>query len=287
MNKGKFVMKKFLKISIVTIFLFAGCAQNQTNVQKANPTSDIKLLKNYGINEDCLIFYKGYFYFSKIEPNGISVNKLDKNYHLIAKKIIKILIEPKKYLIKNDHFYIFGYDNVKQKPVILDVSLKNLKLIKSVYLGKKYSMPADFFVDKDIYSAINVFNEKTKSDIYIYKNTSIFSKIASNKKESANFILPFDNKILVVGTISFINDDILIVLINKNGKILNARRIDLGMDDYVNKIDIKNDNIIIYAVSTDNMGAETDYTLILDKNLNIIKSKKNLEFKELPIKFRT
>ncbi|GAX87217.1 conserved hypothetical protein [Lebetimonas natsushimae] len=280
-------MKNVKLILIAVISFFIGCVQNQPQV-KINPNNDIKLLKNYGITGDNLIFYKKYYYFSKTESNGISINKLDKNYNLISKKIIKTLIEPKKYLINNDHFYLLGYDNIKQKPVILDFSLNSFSLLKTVYLGKKYSMPADFFVDKNnIYSAINVFNKKTKSDIYIYKNTSVFSKIASTKKELAKFITPYDNKILVVGNISFTNDDILIILINKNGKITKARRIDLGMDDYVNKVSIKNDNIIIYAVSTDNMGAETDYILTIDKNLNVLKSKKNLEFKELPIKFRT
>lgn len=279
---------KNIKLILITIIpFFIGCIQNQPSVQKANPNADINLLNNYGITEDNLIFYKEYYYFSKTEPNGISINKLDKNYHLVSKKIINLLIEPKKYLIKNNHFYILGYDNTKQKPVILDFSLKNFSLIKTVYLGKKYSMPADFFANMDVYTAINVFNKKTQSDIYIYKKTSVFSKIASDKKEIAKFIEPLNENILVLGNITFTNDDILIVLIDKNGKIIKARRIDLGMDDYVNKIEIKNDKIIIYAISTDNMGAEIDYTLILDKNLNVLKSKKNLEFKELPIKFRT
>jgi hypothetical protein len=280
-------MKNIKLILIAIIPFFIGCIQNQPSVQKANPNADINLLNNYGITEDNLIFYKEYYYFSKTEPNGISINKLDKNYHLVSKKIINLLIEPKKYLIKNNHFYILGYDNTKQKPVILDFSLKNFSLIKTVYLGKKYSMPADFFANMDVYTAINVFNKKTQSDIYIYKNTSIFSKIASDKKEIAKFIEPLNENILVLGNITFTNDDILIALIDKNGKIIKARRIDFGMDDYVNKIEIKNDKIIIYAISTDNMGAEIDYTLILDKNLNVLKSKKNLEFKELPIKFRT
>jgi hypothetical protein len=279
-------MKNFLKYSIIAALL-AGCAQNSTPVKKINPSADIKLLKNYGINEDNLISYKNFYYFSDIESNGISINKLDKNYNLVSKKVINLLIEPKKYLIKNGHFYILGYDNIKQKPIIIDFSLKTFSLIKTIYLGKEYSMPADFFIDKDIYTAINTFNKKTQSDIYIYKNTTLFSKIASEKKENAKFILPFEQKLLVIGTITYTNDDILIVLINENGKIIEARRIDLGMDDYINKIEIKNKNIVIYATSTDNIGAEIDYTLILDKNLNILKSKKNLEFKELPVKFRT
>jgi hypothetical protein len=277
-------MKKFASLIILGFFL--GCVQNQPQI-KATPKADIKLLKKYGITKDSLISYKNFYYFSVIESNGISINKLDKNYNLVSKKFIKMLIEPKKYLIKNDHFYLFGYDNVKQKPAILDFALNSFSLIKTIYLGKKYSMPVDFVVAKDIYSAIDVFNKKSNSDIYIYKNTTLFSKIDSVKKENAKFIIPFNNKFLVVGNITYTNDDILIVLINKNGKIIKARRIDFGMDDYVNKIEIKNNNIILHATSTDYMGAEIDYTLTLDKNLNVIKSKKNLEFRELPIKFRT
>jgi hypothetical protein len=287
MNNGKYKMKKIAKIFFISFLIFTGCNKNSPTPKKITPNKDITLLSKYGITEDNLIFYKDYYYFVNIEPKGISINKLNKDYNLVSKKVINLLIEPKKYLIKNDHFYILGYDNTKQKPVILDFSLNNLLLIKTIYLGKKYSMPADFFVNKDIYTAIDVFNQKTNSDIYIYKNTSLFSKIASDKKENAKFIEPLDENILVLGNITFTNDDILIALIDKNGKIIEARRIDLGMDDSVNKIEIKNGNIIIYAISTDNMGAEINYTLILDKNLNVLKSKKNLEFKELPIKFRT
>jgi hypothetical protein len=277
-------MKKLILMGISLVFF--GCVQNQPQV-KVNPKTEIKLIKKYGITQDALINYKNFYYFSNIEPNGISVNKLDKNYNLVSKKVINILIEPKKYLVKNNHFYIFGYDNSKQKPVILDFDLNTFKLIKTLYVGKKYSTPADFFIKKDIYSAINVFNEKTQSDIYIYKNTTLFSKIASNKKESVKFIYPIENNFLIIGNIYFTNYDILIALIDKNGKIIKARRIDLGMDDYVNKISIQNGKIILHAITTDNMGAEIDYTLTLDKNLNVLKSKKNLEFRELPVKFRT
>jgi hypothetical protein len=277
-------MKKLILMGISLVFF--GCVQNQPQV-KVNPKTEIKLIKKYGITQDALINYKNFYYFSNIEPNGISVNKLDKNYNLVSKKVINILIEPKKYLVKNNHFYIFGYDNSKQKPVILDFDLNTFKLIKTLYVGKKYSTPADFFIKKDIYSAINVFNKKTQSDIYIYKNTTLFSKIASNKKESVKFIYPIKNNFLIIGNIYFTNYDILIALIDKNGKIIKARRIDLGMDDYVNKISIQNGKIILHAITTDNMGAEIDYTLTLDKNLNVLKSKKNLEFRELPVKFRT
>jgi hypothetical protein len=284
MNKEKH-MKKLINSTVILAFLL-GCAQNKAQIQK-NLNVDIQLISKYKITKDALISYKNFYYFANIETNGISINKLDKNYNLIAKKIINALIEPKKYLIKNNHFYILGYDNSKQKPVILDISLKNLKLIKTVYLGKKYSLPADFFINKDIYTAINVFNPKTDSDIYIYKNSSLFSKIASDKKENAKYIFPFNNGLLILGNIAFINDDILIVLTDKNGKIVKARRVDLGMDDYINSVIIKNNQIIINATSTDNMGAEVDYILTFDKNLNVLKSKKNLEFRELPIKFRT
>lgn len=284
MNKEKH-MKKLINSTVILAFLL-GCAQNKAQIQK-NLNVDIQLISKYKITKDALISYKNFYYFANIETNGISINKLDKNYNLIAKKIINALIEPKKYLIKNNHFYILGYDNSKQKPVILDISLKNSKLIKTVYLGKKYSLPADFFINKDIYTAINVFNPKTDSDIYIYKNSSLFSKIASDKKENAKYIFPFNNGLLILGNIAFINDDILIVLTDKNGKIVKARRVDLGMDDYINSVIIKNNQIIINATSTDNMGAEVDYILTFDKNLNVLKSKKNLEFRELPIKFRT
>jgi hypothetical protein len=201
-------MKKLILMGISLVFF--GCVQNQPQA-KVNPKTEIKLIKKYGITQDALINYKNFYYFSNIEPNGISVNKLDKNYNLVSKKVINILIEPKKYLVKNNHFYIFGYDNSKQKPVILDFDLNTFKLIKTLYVGKKYSTPADFFIKKDIYSAINVFNKKTQSDIYIYKNTTLFSKIASNKKESVKFIYPIENNFLIIGNIYFTNYDICLL----------------------------------------------------------------------------
>jgi hypothetical protein len=280
--------KKFFSIAFLTLFLI-GCAQNQTNnIPKINPEKDIKLLNNYGITKDNLLTDKNYYYFLNIEPNGISINKLNKQYHLINKKIFHILIEPTKALIKNEDLYILGYDNNKQKPILLIINLHNLKIEKKEYIGKKYSIPADFFIkDKNIFIAINVFDKNTQSDIYIYKNHSLLKKINSPKKEKAKYILPFNDKILIVGTITFTNNDILLMLIDKNAKIINAKSIDLGMDEYIKNVLIKNNKILLNIISTDYMGAEIDYIFELDKNLNLIKNKKNLEFKELPVKLRT
>jgi len=100
--------------------------------------------------------------------------------------------------------------------------------------------------------------------------------------------LPFNNSILTAGSIYYTNNyDILLILINKKGQIVWTRRIDLGMDDYPTSIYIKNNIIILHATSTDEMGAQTDYTFKIDKNGNILKATQNLKFKELPIKFRT
>jgi hypothetical protein len=279
--------KNIIKIIYIG-FLLAGCSyKTPTTVKKLDVKSEIKLVKNYGINKENLVAHKDNYFFVKREITGLSINKLDNNYNLLLKKTINMPIEPKKYLIKNNYLYILGYDEKKQKPLILKIELKNLNIVQTIYLGKKLSLIADFFVNNSIYTAINVFNKNTKEDIYIYKNSFLFSKIDSIKNEQANFIVPFEDKILVARTITYTSDDALIVLLDKTGKITTATRIDIGMDENINSIKIKNNQIIINIVSTDYMGAEIYYNLTLDKNLNVLSKKKNLEFKKLPIKFRT
>jgi len=267
----------------VGLVFFLGCANKQISTP---PAPKISLLK-YGINEQSLTKYNNIYVTVINTEYGINIMKFDKNYKLISKKILSLPIDITNYKIKDDNIYILGYDNVKEKSAVLVYSLKNNKVTKEIVLGKKYSQPASFFIkNNNIFTAINVYNKKTASDVYIYKNSLLYTKIASSKKENAKFLIPFNNGMLVVGSISYTNDDVLIAFI-KNKKIMWARRIDLGMDDSPQNITIKKGKIILNAISSDYMGAKTYYTFTIDKNGNIIKSKKNLEFKELPIRFRT
>ena len=267
----------------VGLVFFLGCANNQISTP---PAPKISLLK-YGITEQSLTKYNDNYITVINTEYGIKIMKFDKNYKLISKKILNSPIDITNYKLKNNNIYILGYNNIKEKSELLVYSLKENKIIKEIVLGKKYSQPADFFIqNNDIFTAINVYNKDTASDIYIYKNSLLYTKIASPKKENAKFLIPFNGGMLVIGSISYTNDDILIVFI-KNKNIMWARRIDLGMDDSPTNITIKNDKIILNAISSDYMGAKTYYIFTIDKNGNILKSKKNLEFKELPIKYRT
>jgi len=265
------------------IIFFLGCANNQVSTP---PAPKISLLK-YGISEQSLTKYNNMYVTVINKEDGINILKFDKNYKLISKKILNSPIDITNYKVKDGNIYILGYNSIKEKSEVLVYSLKDNKIIKEMVLGKKYSQPASFFIqNSDIFTAINVYNKKTASDVYIYKNSLLYTKIASPKKENAQFLIPFNGGMLVVGSISYTNDDILIVFI-KNKKTVWARRIDLGMDDSPQNITIKNSQIILNAISSDYMGAKTYYTFTIDKNGNIIKSKKNLEFKELPVRFRT
>jgi len=274
-------MRKII-FSLGLVF-FLGCTNKQISTP---PKPKISLLK-YGISEQSLTKYNNMYVTVINKENGINILKFSKKYKLISKNILNFPIDITTYKIKNGNIYILGYNNIKEKSEILVYSLKENKLTKEIILGKKYSQPADFFLkNKNIFTAINVYNKTTASDIYIYKNSLLYTKIASLKKENAKFLIPFNSGMLVIGSISYTNDDILITFI-KNKKIIWARRIDLGMDDSPQNVIIKNNKIILNAISSDYMGAKIYYTFILDKNGNILKSKKNLEFKELPIKYRT
>jgi len=274
-------MRKII-LSVGMLF-FLGCANKQVSTP---PAPKISLLK-YGISEQSLTEYNNMYVTVINKEDGINILKFDKNYKLISKKILNSPIDITNYKVKNGNIYILAYDNVKEKSAVLVYSLKENKLTKEIILGKKFSQPADFFLkNKNIFTAINVYNKKTASDIYIYKNSLLYTKIASPKKENAKFLIPFNGGMLIIGSISYTNDDILIIFV-KNKKTVWARRIDLGMDDSPQTVAIKNDKIILNAISSDYMGAKTYYTFTIDKNGNVIKSKKNLEFKELPVRFRT
>ena len=274
-------MRKII-FSVGMVF-FLGCANKQVSTP---PAPKISLLK-YGISEQSLTKYNNIYVTVINKENGINILKFDKNYKLISKKILNFPIDITNYKIKNGNIYILGYDNLKEKSTLLVYSLKENKLTKEIMLGKKYSQPAGFFIENNnIFTAVNVYNKETASDIYIYKNSLLYTKIASSKKEDAKFLIPFNGGMLAVGSISYTNDDILIVFI-KNKKIVWSKRIDLGMDDSAQEVTIKDNEIILNAISTDYMGAEIYYSFTIDKNGNIIKSKKNLEFKELPVRLRT
>jgi len=89
-----------------------------------------------------------------------------------------------------------------------------------------------------------------------------------------------------VGSIQHPQEDLLVVFV-KNNKILWANIYDFGMEDTPKKVYVKDKNIVIKLVSQDYMGAEKYITIEINKNGNIIKKEKNLEFKRLPTRFRT
>jgi len=53
------------------------------------------------------------------------------------------------------------------------------------------------------------------------------------------------------------------------------------------KVDIDKNKILLKVLSTDNMGAEKEVTFIIDEKGNIKSVKKGIEFKQLPMKYRT
>ena len=272
-------MKKI--IFYILIFLFLGCT-NKT-VKNAINNKSIELLTKHGINKNLLI-KKDNFYYSILQTvDGFKIVKLDKKYNLIWQKFFKASIDIIKTKIKNN-IYVLGYDKNESKIVFLIFNL-NGKLKNKKYYGKKYDLARDFTIINSIpFIALTRYNNN-KSDIIIFGKKLI--KITSNQKKDVSFIKNFNKKLLIIGTVFNKNEDILIVYKTLNDKLIWEKVIDFGMDERVLDVNIKNNIINLKIVSTDSMGEEKEYLIMIDKNGKIINTKKGIEFKRLPNSFRT
>jgi len=281
-------MKKLIFIPIVGMMLFSGCASDKQQEIKPLSSNSLTLLDKYGVNESALMKTKNGYVFVIPAANGAAIYKLDKNYNLVWKKITPVLLEPIKTEVKNDNLYILGYDQKKNRVAFLKYDL-NGKLKKITYYAKPYSLARDFVItNKNVYIAITQYTPKNKSDIVIYnsKNNKTVT-LSTPYMDDVTFIKPYQKGILIIGTIQKNSADVLIAYKTFDNKTVWAKTIDLGMDEKPLKATIKNNQIILKILSTDNMGAETEATFIIDKNGNVKSVKKGIEFKQLPMKYRT
>lgn len=275
-------MKKILLISYV---FFLGCATQQNitlNKQINTVNKDNVLMKKYHVTSDNLIkFGKNYLFFQP-SVNGTDIYVLNSKYKLIRKFSTPILLSAKKLRIYKNKIYLFGVDQNKYYPALL-IFNKNGKLIDKYEIHKKYALPKDFFVkNSNVYFIIDVYSNG-KSYIEIYKNNKKYKQIKLNHSINGNFIFQFDGNIYVTGTIKNKTQDAFIVNLNKNW----IRVFDLGMDESIIKVNTKKNKLILTILSTDEMGADEYYEIILNSNGKILENRCKIKFPALPSRFRT
>jgi len=277
-------MKKLLLIPL-SIALFTGCASN-SKPQKTMSFKSINLLDKYGVNENALMKTPNGYIFVIPDANGAAIYKLDKNYNLVWKKITPVLLDPVKSKVLDNTLYILGYDQKKNKIALLKYDI-NGKLIKLSYYGKKYDLARDFvIINNNVFIAVTQYTPNNNSNIIIYGNNKKIT-LATPYMDDVKYIKLYKNGILITGTTQSNSENVIIAYKTFDNKTVWAKTIDLGMDEKPLKVDIKNNEIIIDILSTDNMGAEKEVTFIIDEKGNFKSVKKGIEFKQLPMKYRT
>ena len=280
-------MKKFVISGVAVLFLI-GCANTNINVNKSVNQNmkiikiDNKLMNKYHVTTSDLINFGKYYIFFTPGPNGTEIVFLDKNYNFVKKFTTPYLLETKKIDVYNGDIYILGVDENDYYPVLLVVD-ESGKLKKKYIIHKKYALPKDLYFEKNNnYVLVDVF-KNGKSYIEIYKNGKLLKKIELNHSINGNFVFKDGKDLFVIGTIKNTTQDAFIINVTKGW----IRFFDLGMDENFDKYQIKNGEIILELHSTDEMGADSYYEIIIDKNGKILKNKCKVKFNPLPLRFRT
>ena len=274
-------MKKLLLIP----FIFLGCANTQISKNIQNINEGKKIIEKYQVSKDSLTKANNLYAFFKPSVKGVSITLIDKNLNVVKSVNSPIFMNGKKLKFLNNKFYLLGYDEQKNEPVIV-IFDKNLNVKKIKYFPYKYAIAEDFILknNKPVV-LITTFSPKTQADILVYNNKKIV-KIATPKAENGKIISNYKNGYIIAGSIQNKDEDLLLANI-QNNKIKWIKIINLGMGESPLKVIIKNDKIIVNVISQDYAGASTYYKLTFDKNGKLINKKKVLEFKKLPTKFRT
>ncbi len=276
-------MRKILG-SISIVLLIGGCAGNNANLDKKikEVNTDKILMKKYHITTNNLIKFGEYYIFYTPGPNGTDIVFLDKNYKEVKKFSTPYFLDTKKIAIVNNKIYVLGVNEETYFPELLILN-QDGKLVKKDVLKKKYALPKDMFITKnDILVLIDVFNNG-QSFIEIYKNGKLFKKIKLTRPINGNFVFKDGNDIFIIGTVKGNNEDAFVSNITKGW----IRFFDLGMDEKIDSYKIDDNTIILNLHSTDEMGADSYYQIIINKNGKILKNKCKIKFAPLPMRFRT
>jgi len=276
-------MKK--KVFFLSVVLFmGGCATSNLNVEKNIKETDLdaKLMKRYQITSDSLIKFNNGFIFYYPSSNGTDIVFLDKNYNKIKKISTPILLNAKKLVVKDNKIYLFGVDEKSYNPALIVFS-SNGQVLKINEIKRKFALPKDMMiVNNDIYFIIDVY-KNGKSYIEVYKNSKLYKKIMLKNEINGNYLLSNGKDLILIGTIKNTTQDAFVMDLNKGW----IRFFDLGMDEEIENPVIKNKKIIFTLHSTDNMGADEYYEIILDINGKILRNRAKVKFAPLPIKLRT
>jgi len=264
--------------------IFLGCVNNINIDKKLKETSiEDKIIKEYQISKSALTKVDNDYYFYMPHSNGLIIYKLDSNYRLVKKKIIPKLIEGHKLISNKNYIFLIGYDQTKNRPIILKLD-KNLEIKSQKYIADKFDIPQDAIINNNS-TTVLLLTYKNGADIKLYENGKV-KVFEAKQNQFPKFLIKYNGGYLIVGSIQHPQEDLLVVFV-KNNKILWANIYDFGMEDTPKKVYVKDKNIVIKLVSQDYMGAEKYITIEINKNGNIIKKEKNLEFKRLPTRFRT
>jgi len=276
-------MRKLL--SIVGILFLVGCGSNNLNMEIDKQLKEANLNKmlidKYHITSDSLISFNNVYLFTSPSANGTDIVFLNKNYKEI-KKVSIPYFDAKKIAVSKDKIYVFGTDEKNYYPKLVILDSKG-NILKSIIIPKKYALSKDIYLNKgNNYLLIDVY-DNGKSYIEIYKNGKLIKKIELKNSINGNFVFKVNNDLFVIGTIKNNDEDAFIMNVTKGW----IRSFDLGMDESFTNYKIEKNKIILNLHSTDEMGADSDYEIIIDLNGKILKNKCKVKFDPLPIKFRT
>ena len=278
-------MKKTLIIPAAFFLFFTGCVNTTQNIDKEIKEVHIEntILKKYQISKDALVKCNNSYYFYEPVNDGISIYELDKNYNIKNARKINKLIDVTKMKSDGKYLYLLGYDQIKNSPVLVKLD-SNLNIKEMKYFGHEYDIPKDMIIT-DKKPLVILIHYKNGANLEICENTKC--KFYKEKYNTLpKFINKFNGGYLITGSIQHPKEDLLILFV-KNGKIVWSKVYDFGMEDSPYEVEIKGNKAVIKVISQDYMGAEKYITIEIDKNGNIINKKKDLEFKQLPTRFRT
>jgi len=264
-------MKRF-----ILALLLLGCA-GKVDVNKELKESEEykKLIDNYNISKDSLVKLKNHYYFTYPDIGGIKINRLDSNYNLDKVLLIKGNMS-ENILVADKNLYLLTYDEDKNRPLLITLD-ENLNVLNKKYVGKKFDLPRDFNNNALL---LLTYNPSIGARVIIDQKEIMLSH--KDAKILPKFIRKFNDGYLVVGSIAHPQEDLYLAFI-KNGKVVWERVYDFGLEDNAKKID----NNTILVISQDYMGAEREFEIKIDKNGEIKEIKKGIEFKKLPLKYRT
>jgi len=251
--------------------IFLGCVNNINIDKKLKETSiEDKIIKEYQISKSALTKIDNDYYFYMPHSNGLIIYKLDSNYRLVKKKIIPKLIEGHKLISNKNYIFLIGYDQTKNRPIILKLD-KNLEIKSQKYIADKFDIPQDAIINNNS-TTVLLLTYKNGADIKLYENGKV-KVFEAKQNQFPKFLIKYNGGYLIVGSIQHPQEDLLVMFV-KNSKVLWANIYDFGMEDVPKKIYVKDKNIVIKLVSQDYMGAEKYITIEINKNGNIIKKEK-------------